>query len=447
MYTRNLETQVRAALVRSPVVMINGARQVGKSTLARSLVSAGILERYFTLDTLTTLEAARSDPEGLVGAAGGPMVVDEIQLEPRLFRAIKAEVDSARRPGRFLLTGSADLSVLPPASDALVGRMEVLTLWPLTQGEILGVRDTFIDAIFTPPTEWPPGTIDRRGLAAAICAGGFPEPLGRRPEDREPWHRAYVDLIVRREIAERTDIAGLASVPRLLAMLAARTMTLVSLAEVARAMEIPATTVRRYVALLEAAMLVRMIPAYAGDLARRMVKSPKIAVIDTGLATMLAGLDAEGLEANPTQMGRLAETFVINELQRQLGWSRTTAKLMHARTSAGREVDIVLESSDGRIAGVEVKTGSAIGSGDFAGLRALREAVGGRFVQGVVLHTGSAATPFGHGLWAVPMSAIWEARPSEPHKTPPRDELIANITPENRHPEIDFGPPVGGEVW
>lgn len=154
-----------------------------------------------------------------------------MQLKPRLFRAIKAEVDADRRPGRFLLTGSADLSVLPPASDALVGRMEVLTLWPLTQGEVSGVRDTFIDASFKPPTAWPDGSIDRQGLAKVICAGGFPEPLNRTLEDREPWHRAYVDLIVRRGIAQRTDIAGLASVPRLLAMLAARTMTLVSLWE------------------------------------------------------------------------------------------------------------------------------------------------------------------------------------------------------------------------
>jgi predicted AAA+ superfamily ATPase len=186
-------------------------------------------------------------------------------------------------------------------------------------------------------------------------------------------------------------------------------MTLVSLAEVARALEMPATTVRRYVALLEAAMLVRMVPAFSGDIARRVVKSPKVAVIDTGLATALADVGEARLLSDPVQLGRLAETFVINEIQRQLGWSRTRARLMHARTAAGREVDIVIEAADGRIAGVEVKAGKTVGLGDFVGLKALREAVGGRFVQGLVLHSGDTAVPFGSDLWAVPMSALWKS--------------------------------------
>ena len=409
MFTRNLDPVVRAALRRSPVVLLNGARQVGKSTLARALVADGTVERYLTLDQLASLDAATSDPEGFVAAPVDSLVIDEVQLAPTLFRAIKAQVDRDRRPGRFLLTGSADLSVLPGAAEALVGRMEVLTLWPLTQGEYLGVREGFVDTILEGTRGWSSDdTFDRCALARAICAGGFPEPLTRLTEDRMPWHNAYVDLVVRRDIAERTDITGIAAVPRLLSLLAARTMTLVSLAEVARALEMPATTVRRYVVLLEAAMLVRMIPAFSGDLARRVVKSPKVAVIDTGLATALADMDETRVLNDPMQLGRLAETFVINEIQRQLGWSRTRARLMHARTAAGREVDIVIEAADGRIAGVEVKAGRTVGSGDFAGLKTLREAVGERFVQGVVLHTGGTAVPFGSDLWAVPMSALWK---------------------------------------
>lgn len=410
MYTRNLRPVVREALRRSPVVLLNGARQVGKSTLARSLVDAGIVERYLTLDQFAVLESAQIDPESFVAASGGSVVIDEVQLEPRLFRALKSEVDRDRRPGRFLLTGSADLSVLPGASEALVGRMEVLTLWPLTHGEILGRRDAFVDEAFTAAGHWTDGGgFDRLALAEAICAGGFPEPLTRTPEDREPWQRSYVDLVVRRDVAERTDIAGVAAVPRLLSLLAARTMTLVSMAEVARAMEMPATTVRRYVSLLEAAMLVRMVPAFTGDIARRVVRSPKIAVIDTGLATVLAGQDASGLQQDPVRFGRLTETFVINEIQRQLGWSLTRARLMHARTAGGREVDVVLEASDGRIVGVEVKAGRTVGAGDFAGLKALRTAVGDRFVQGILLHTGDNAVPFGQDLWAVPMDALWKS--------------------------------------
>lgn len=410
MFTRNLKSQLEAALTRSPVVLLNGARQVGKTTLARELVSEGAFARYSTLDQLAVLDAAQTDPEGFVSAGAGPIVIDEVRLEPRLFRAIKAEVDRDRRPGRFLLTGSADLSVMPAASDALVGRMETLTLWPLTQGEIAGVRETFIDSLLGPADAWHPAgsAFDRGALANAICTGGFPEPLLRASADREPWFHSYTELVIRRDIAERTDISGLAAVPRLLALLAARTMTLVSLAEVARSLEMPATTVRRYVDLLEAAMLVRMVPAYAGDLARRVVKSPKVAVIDTGLAASLAGLSPESVQADPVQFGRLAETFVVNELQRQLGWSSAGARLMHARTAAGREVDVVVEARDGRIAGVEVKAGRTVGSGDFAGLRALRETAGERFTRGVVLHTGTDVVPFAADLWAVPMSALWE---------------------------------------
>jgi uncharacterized protein len=414
MYTRNLDSVVRAALRRSPVVLLNGARQVGKSTLARALVDDGTVDRYLTLDDFASRDAATGDPAGFVSASGGSTVIDEVQLVPTLFRAIKAAVDRDRRPGRFLLTGSADLSVLPGAADALVGRMEVLTLWPLTQGECLGVREGFVDTLMEGSPAWRSGdAFDRSALASAICLGGFPEPLLRLPQDRLAWHQSYVDLVVRRDIAERTDITGIAAVPRLLSLLAARTMTLVSLAEVARALEMPATTVRRYVALLEAAMLVRMVPAFAGDIARRVVKSPKVAVIDTGLATALADVDETRLLNDPVQMGRLAETFVINEIQRQLGWSRTRARLMHARTAAGREVDIVIEGADGRIAGVEVKAGRTVGSSDFAGLRALRDAVGERFVQGVVLHTGDTAVPFGPDVWAVPMGGLWKTSPAD----------------------------------
>lgn len=410
MFTRNLHSEVAAALSRSPVTLLTGARQVGKSTLARMFVDQGVLDRYSTLDDLSTLDAARSDPAGFVSGIDGPVVIDEVQLEPRLFRAIKAEVDRDRRPGRFLLTGSADLSVLPAASDALVGRMETLTLWPLTQGEIRGVRDGFLDRVLDPGERWSrPGDIrlDRAGLARAICAGGYPEPLLREPADREPWYRSYIELVVRRDVAERTDIAGLAALPRLLSLLASRTATLVNLAEVARALEMPATTVRRYVAILEAAMLVRMLPAFAGDLARRVVRSPKAVVIDTGLAATLAGYDEVRLQSDPIQFGRLTETFVVNELERQRGWAATRTRLMHARTAAGREVDVVIESADGRVSGVEVKTSRTVAASDFAGLKTLREAVGPRFVHGVVVHTGPEAIPFGPGLWALPIDRVW----------------------------------------
>lgn len=389
--------------------MLNGARQVGKSTLARDLVAEGRLAGYVTLDDLAVLDAARSDPEGFVGAQPGPLVIDEVQLEPRLFRAIKASVDRDRSPGRYLLTGSADLTVLPQASDALVGRMELHTLWPLSQGEIGGRRESFIDALFGDDVRWEAGELDRAGLAERICTGGFPEPVQRDEGDRPAWHRSYLETVVRRDVRDRVDIEHLAAMPRLVGLLAARSMTLVNLAEVARALALPTATVRRYVALLEAAMLVRLIPAFARDLAKRVVKSPKVAMVDTGLAAAVGNIDPSALLGDDSQLGRLAETFAVNEVQRQAGWSDAKVRLMHARTAAGREVDIVVEASDGRIAGVEVKAGRTVGSGDFAGLKTLRSAVGSRWVRGVVLHVGEQPVPFGEDLWAVPFDALWRS--------------------------------------
>jgi hypothetical protein len=369
----------------------------------------GHLNSYLTLDDFSVREAVASDPEGFLAALDTPAVIDEVQLEPKLFRAIKSSVDRDRTPGRFLLTGSADLSVMPKAAEALVGRMETLTLWPLSQGEIRGTRELFVDALFDPAWSWrSPPQVSRDSLARIVCAGGYPEPLQRDHDDREPWHRAYVDLVVRRDIAERSDIAGLASIPRLLALLSARTMTLANTSEIGRSMELPATTLRRYVSLLEAAMLVRMIPAWSRNVARRMVKSPKIAVVDTGLASTVAGFTRASLTGDPTQFGRLTETFVANEVQKQLGWSRTSCRLMHARTVAGREIDIVLEASDGRVAGIEVKVGRSAGAADFAGLKALREATRDRFTCGVVLHSGESVVPFASNLFALPVATLWD---------------------------------------
>ncbi len=418
MFPRHIQPVVIEALRRSPVVLLNGARQVGKSTLARALVDAGIMSRYYSLDNLATLDAARRDPEGFVAASAEPTVVDEAQLEPRLFRAVKAAVDRDRRPGRFLLTGSADLMVLPQAADALVGRMEVRTLGPLSQGEMNGAPDGFLDMLLAEEASWPDGgragrganggRFDRDTLASAICQGGFPEPV-QRPEgpDRAAWYESYVTTVIMRDIRERADVEHLSAMPRLVAMLAARAMTLLNLAEVSRSIGLPAATVRRYFALLEASMLVRLVPAFAGDLARRVVKSPKPAMVDTGLAAGVLGLDADRLAADPVQMGRLAENFAFNEVERQAGWSGVRPRLMHARTAAGREVDIVVEAPDGRVAGIEVKAARTVGSRDLAGLVALREAVGDRFVRGVVLHTGDTAVPFAPDLWAVPFDALW----------------------------------------
>ena len=409
LFDRHVTPALEAALGDTPVVLLVGPRQAGKTTLCR-LVADRRGARLLSLDDAATLAAATADPAGFIAGIEGPVVLDEIQKAPALLPAIKLAVDRRREPGRFLLTGSADVLALPRVSESLAGRMEVLTLWPLSQGELGGRREGFIDALFAKASPGLGATGESRGaLAELALRGGFPEAVGRRdPERRRAWFRAYVTTILERDVRSFGQIEGLTDLPRLLGLLAARSASLLNIAELSRSIGLPHTTLTRYVALLERAFLVRRLPAWAGSRARRAIKTPRVLMPDSGLMSHLAGLTAARLAAEPTAMGPLLENFAGSELAKQLGWSRTPAELFHFRTHSGMEVDLVLEADDGRLAGIEVKSAATVGAADFKGLAALREIAGKRFHRGVVLYTGREALPFGRDLWALPVSAIWQ---------------------------------------
>ena len=377
LFDRHLATVLEAALSDTPVVLVVGPRQAGKTTLCR-LVAERRRARVLSFDDAATLAAASGDPAGFVGALDGPVVLDEIQKAPTLLPAIKLAVDRRREPGRFLLTGSADVLALPRVSESLAGRMEVLTLWPLSQGEMTGRRDGCIDALFARATPDLGATGESRAdVVERALRGGFPEAVARHdPERRRAWFRSYVTTILERDVRDLAQIEGLTDLPRLLNLLAARSASLLNIAELSRSIGLPHTTLTRYLALLERAFLVRRIPAWAGNRARRAVKTPRVWIPDTGLLGHLAGLTTARVAEEPTTVGPLLETFVASELTKQLGWSRTRAELFHFRTHAGREVDLVLEADDGRLAGIEVKAAATIGSADFKGLEALREIAG-----------------------------------------------------------------------
>ncbi|PAP78962.1 ATPase [Rubrivirga sp. SAORIC476] len=410
MIQRNVTPQVRAALADTPVVLLNGARQTGKSTLARALAQdafPGGPATYVTLDDATVLAAATEDPDGYVRGLSGPVILDEVQRAPDLFRAVKAEVDRDRRPGRFLLTGSADVMLLPVASESLAGRMEIVTLWPLSQGEMEGRDERFVDAVFSdalPPA--PTGVGD--SVWTRLVRGGYPEATERdAPERRERWFESYVTTILQRDVRDLARIEGLSEMPRLLALVAARTATLLNAAELSRSSGLPATTLKRYLTLLQATFLVRELPAWSTNLSKRLVKSPKLLVVDSGLAAHLTGFEAPG-DGAVDLPGFLLETFVVGELAKQAGWNSRHVSLHHYRTQRGREVDVVLEDRAGRVVGVEVKSAGSVSGRDFRGLESLREERPEAFQRGVVLYTGSDVVPFGDGLAAVPMSALWE---------------------------------------
>lgn len=411
MFTRHLTPALLSALSDSPVVFLNGPRQSGKSTLVQSLAAGAHRARYMTLDDLTVLSAARGDPQGFLAGLDGPVILDEVQRAPELFLALKAEVDRDRRPGRFLLTGSASVTVLPQLSDALVGRMEILTLWPLSQGEVEGVNEGFIDALFEPdlsPPAFKPSS--RAELWKRVVRGGYPEPFSReQPERRRAWVDSYIATIIQRDVKDLANIEGLTQLPRLLGLLAARSAGLTNYAELSRTMGLPQTTLKRYLALLEATFLSHPVPPWSGNLGKRLVKAPKLFLNDAGLAAALLAIDAERLAVDGALAGPLLETFVMTELAKQSSWSRTRPRLHHFRTQAGAEVDFVLEDARGRCVGIEVKAGG-VGTGDFKGLRALAEMLGDRFVRGVVLSTSPETTPFARNLHAFPVDALWQFR-------------------------------------
>jgi predicted AAA+ superfamily ATPase len=406
---RGITKTLLAALSEAPVTVVTGPRQSGKSTLVREMIATRHPATYYTLDDFGVLESALGDPQGFIASlATGPIVIDEVQLAPDLFRAIKLAVDSDRRPGRFLLTGSADPLLMPAVSESLAGRARTVTLWPFTQGEISGAPEHFIDQLFA--LDGPLGDthgVDRAELIGRIVRGGFPEAVALEPGGpRERWMTDYVVRIVERDVPRISEIADRLAIPRLLRALGSRSMQLLNLAEIGRLTEIKRATLDRYVGLLVASFLLRLVPAWSPDMARRSGKRPKPLLVDSGLLCHLLRVDERRLLEDPNLLGPVLESFVATELVRQATWHALGIEVLHYRTDTD-EVDIVLEDASGRVVGIEVKASPTPTMADFAGLRALSAAAGARFHRGVLLHTGTLTAPFGKHMWAAPIGSLW----------------------------------------
>lgn len=406
MYARNIEAELQSALADTPVVLLNGARQTGKSTLAQYFAKASSVP-YVTLDDATQLAAATSDAQGFLAGLGNRAVIDEVQKAPELFPAIKISVDQDRRPGRFLLTSSANVLLLPQISESLAGRMQLITLWPLSQGELHAQQERFLDGVFTeslPALQYS----DAFNLKNAVLSGAYPEVLQRAVgKRRDAWFAAYITALLQRDVRDLSNIDGLTDMPRLLSLLAARVGGLSNMSELSRSSGIPNSTLKRYLSLLQATFLFQPLPAWSSNLGKRLIKSPKIHLIDSGLAAHLAGITHQSLGRDPVFFGHLLETFVVSELRKQIGWSDRRVNLYHYRTTTGREVDIVLEDAAGRLVGLEIKASSTVGRKDFSGFDALSEDIGSRFVRGIVLYAGEQAASFGEHYVALPVSALW----------------------------------------
>jgi hypothetical protein len=374
-----------------------------------SLVAKGRNADWRNLDTAATRQAAIADPVGFVDS-GELMVIDEIQRAPELLLAIKEQVDSDPRPGRYLLTGSARVLALRGLPDTLPGRIETIELWPFSQGEIDGAADGFVDAIFDQgETLALDSAISRQEYADRVVRGGFPEALARtNPRRRERFFDSYLTDLVARDVSQLSEIERTAEMRALIRLLAARSGQLLVVNAVSSEARLPASTVHRYLGLLEEVFLIKRIPAWSRNVSARAIGTPKLAFVDSGIAANLLGADTRSLLRPGGQFGPLLEGFVLMELARQLTWSRQRAELFHYRTKDKVEVDAVLENRQGKVVGIEVKASSTVGPGDFRGLRHLADRIGDDFVTGIVLYTGTQTLPFGPRMRAMPVGALWQ---------------------------------------
>lgn len=405
---RRLAEPLIEALADTPVVVVAGPRQAGKSTLAARVV-AEARGTWLSLDEAAVLDAARTDPVGFVHGRRGLIGIDEAQRVPELLLAIKAEVDADRRPGRFLLTGSTRLLGSPRLADSLAGRMEALTLWPFTQLELDGGSGEpgLIDAAFGDViAELTPLPVSRSDVMERAGAGGFLPALDRTGRRRTAWFDSYVAGVIDREVRALTDATYLRELPRLLRLCAARTAGELNVTDLARDLGLSRPTTDSYLAHLEAVFLIQTVPAWSTNLTARIVRRPKLSLTDTGLAARLLG---GRLRRDPELAGRLLETFVVEELRAQAEWSQTRPSLFHFRDRDGAEVDLILESGDGRIVGVEVKAGATVRAEDLGGLRLLEQRLGVDFAAGLVLCTAPEPRHLGGRLWMLPVSALWSA--------------------------------------
>jgi len=407
---RHLLPVLRESLRSFRVTVINGPRQSGKSTLAKLVVEHD--GSYWSFDDESVRAAARLDPHGFVEQGSPPMAIDEVQRGGNdVVLAVKSIVDRRNGRGQFVLAGSTRFLSVPQLSESLAGRAEILDLWPFSQGELAGVRETFLDALLTDPDQLAHRRferVDRRTLFNRLVRGGYPELVEASPIQAARWYRNYVRTVVERDIVEASAITQADELPVLLRLLAANTSGEMVAARLAGDARMSADTVARYVGLLELVGLVLPIRAWTPSLTSREKRHPKVIITDTGLACGLLGRNAEalGLPTSPLA-GPLLESFVTMELIKQRGWSQAQPTIRHWRDRNGAEVDLIVEDDNGSIAGVEVKAASTVSTGDVKHLQGLRDKLGDNFTAGVVLYLGDRAVPLGDRIWALPVPVLW----------------------------------------
>lgn len=405
-FSRWIEPRITEAMLDTPVVLLAGPRQAGKTTLVRQIAEQLGL-RYLTLDDALTLLSAREDPVGMIRSLDRA-VIDEIQRAPQLLLAIKKSVDEDRRPGRFLLTGSANLMALPTVADSLAGRMETLSLLPLSQSEIESSTANWIDRAFTGQHLQADKPALGSALIERVLRGGYPEAISRStPRRRVTWARQYIDAIIQRDVRDVASIDKLDQLPRFLRALAQTAGQMCNYTQLAGQVGLDSKTAARYIGVFEQMYLLKRVDVWARNRLNRIVKTPKLQFLDSGLLAALLGLNAEELNQDRMRLGSLLESFVFAELLKHTTTADDDYRLMYYRDADKFEVDVVIENSAGQLIGVEVKASATIKESDLRGLKKLASLAGDQFKMGVLLYDGTETMPLNNGIWALPLSTLW----------------------------------------
>ena len=405
LYPRLLEARVSEAMADTPVVLVAGPRQAGKTTLVRHMANQGM--DYLTLDDELTLLAAKEDPVGMIRRLDRA-VIDEIQRAPQLLLAIKKTVDEDRRPGRFLLTGSANLMALPTVADSLAGRMETLTLLPLSQSELRGSTANWIDSAFAGQILKVGQAVVGDDLVEAVLRGGYPEAVSRATARRRTsWARQYIDALIQRDVRDVASIDKLDHLPRFLRALGQVAGQMSNYTQLGSQVGLDHKTAARYVGAFEQMYVLKRLEVWAKNRLSRVVKTPKVQFIDSGLLSALTDLTPVLVEQDRSRFGNVLETFVFGELLKHTTTADGDYQLLYYRDHDQVEVDFIIENSAGQLIGVEVKAAATIRKNDLRGLTRLADLAGDSFKLGVVLYDGSETLPLGARLWAAPLSSLW----------------------------------------
>ncbi len=404
-YPRLIQPRVVEALTDTPVVLVAGPRQAGKTTLVRQMAAQGM--RYLTLDDDLTLLAAREDPAGLIRSLDRA-VIDEIQRAPQLLLAIKKSVDEDRRAGRFLLTGSANLMAMPTVADSLAGRMETLTLLPLSQSEMHKRSANWIDMVFAGRLLEADTPEVGEALVDMVLQGGYPEAVSRTGARRRiVWARQYIDAIIQRDVKDVANFDRLDQLPRFLRSLAHVSGQMCNYTQLGGQVGIDGKTAARYIAAFEQMYLLRRVETWSKNRLNRVVKTPKLQFIDSGILSMMQDLGKTEVEQDRSRFGNVLETFVYSELLKHSANANGDYRLLYYRDVDKFEVDVVIENAAGQLVGIEVKAAATVKHSDLRGLKKLASVAGVQFIMGIVLYDGNETMPLGNGLWAVPIASLW----------------------------------------